>query len=883
MNLVSKTFSAELRQFVDTNRSEFNTDLIDAFLEEAPWIEVQVNVRTDLGKSRQRDYTAPNGKQKTFTCRVHEGAEFYPIRYPHGSMDNPDWDTDPGLRYPLAAYVEEIGTTWFAKSGSRRVVYDVDAAFGHKNGGLTEAELRKIHEVCKPIEYIEMRRSTSGRGLHLHLLLSGIKVENHTQHAAIARCLLAKICEDAGLEFSSQIDCMGGNIWFWSRRATHENRGFECLKRASRVITPDDLPANWQEHVAVVARRRSRIRVLGWPEDEESGFAELASTFTRVPMDDEHKRIFGAYAKTGFSLVPNPDFGCWYMHTVGLAKVHESLGLKGHFDTQSKGNDPGTPNCYVFLRPRGVLFVALFKSQNECPSWGTTEKGERCCYYNSPLDLHTACEIVGGIWKGSKGATCPDLATAKRFAALFGYSLPPLAGDRPINFRHENAYTIVAETEQVKGEIVHGWGIDYRKLIVTFETEPAPESQHDYDSVARHVVTTERENAGYLMRTSSGIWNWEPKDTVKDLLKAKYGLDHGELTCAIATVAANPYTLVNEPFQPEFLAGRKWNKFGAQLTVAPTHGRHHPHFDMILEHNGRGLDDAVKEDPWCRRHNVQDGRHFLMLWAASMFQRPTQRLPMLYFFSPERDNGKSSFHRALGLSFASGYVEGTRMLNEQFNKAMAEAVLVYLDEEKVADKAAQKVKQYIEFGSIPIRMMRTDTFQFPNTSHWIACYNYADGVPVENGDERIIMVRVPLLYDDEKLKWDEEMLPALENEKSDFLGTLMGMELPPAATRLYLPVLLTDLKREVMEANAKADKPSCDLDELFKRLVQIMNTQELFTGRSRDLQDVLGQGSWSTSPNHLRRYLRSIEDRLQAASLSLDLSDERRIVIQKRQ
>jgi len=636
---------------------------------------------------------------------------------------------------------------------------------------------------------------------------------------------------------------------------------------------------NWREHVEVITRRRSRVRVLGWPESEEGDFAELASTFTRVPRDEEHNRIFAAYAKTGFSLIPNPDFGCWYMHTAGLAKVHETLELKGHFETKSDASDPGTPNCYVFLRPRGVLFVVRFKTTDECASWGTTEKGERCCYYNSPLDLRTACGIVGGIWKGCKGATCPDYKTAKRFAGLFGYDLPPLGNDRPINFRHDNAHTIVAETDQVKGEIVSGWGIDYRKLMVTFETEPAPELQNNYDSVGRHVVTTDRENAGYLMRTSAGAWNWEPKDTVKEVLAATYNLNDKELTRAIATVAANPYTLVNEPFQPEFLAGRKWNKFGAQFTVAPTYGKQHPHYDMILEHNGRGLDEAVKADPWCQKHNVKTGKDFLLLWSASMMQHPEQRLPMLYCYSPERDNGKSSLHRALGLLFRSGYLEGTRMLNEQFNKLLAGAVLVYLDEEKVADKAAQKVKQYIEFATIPIRMMRTDTFNFLNTSHWIACYNYTDGVPVEDGDERIIMIRVPLLYDDEKLKWDEEMLPALADEKSDFLGTLMTTDLPPAATRLYLPVLMTDLKRQVMEGGAKGDKPSCNLDELLERIVEIMEGRETFLGKSRDLQDALGEGSWSAAPNHLRRYLRSVEDRLQAVGITLDLSDERRIVI----
>ena len=466
------------------------------------------------------------------------------------------------------------------------------------------------------------------------------------------------------------------------------------------------------------------------------------------------------------------------MHTAGLKQVHESLELKGHFETKTERGRPGKQNCYVFLRPRGVLFVVRFKTQDECASWGTTEKGERCCYYNSPLDLRTACEIVGGIWKGSKGATCPDYATAKRFAGLFGYDLPSLTNDRPVNFHHENAHTIVAETEQVKGEIVKGWGIDYRKLMLTFETEPAPEAQNNYDSVARHVVTTERENAGYLMRTDGGVWNWEPKDTVKELLAAKYNLNDKELTRAISTVAANPYTLVNEPFQPEFLAGRKWNKFGAQLAVAPD----------LRETSSTLRHDLGAQRARTRRcgqggplvpdaqHQDRQGIPAALVRVDDAAPRSTPADALLLLARARQRQVQSP--SALGLLFNSGYLEGTRMLNEQFNKAMAGAVLVYLDEEKVADRAAQKVKQYIEFGTIPIRMMRTDTFHFPNTSHWIACYNYTDGVPVEDGDERIIMIHVPLLYDDEKLKWDEEMKPRLQDEKSDFLGTLMTTDLP---------------------------------------------------------------------------------------------------------
>ena len=128
----------------------------------------------------------------------------------------------------------------------------------------------------------------------------------------------------------------------------------------------------------------------------------------------------------------------------------------------------------------------------------------------------------------------------------------------------------------------------------------------------------------------------------------------------------------------------------AQLSVAPTYGGKHEHYDKILRHVGKGLDDAVKNDPWCQRNQVKDGYTFVKIWCAMMFRDPAQHLPMLYLYSAKRDNGKSSLHKALGLLFARGCVEGVRTLNEQFNKMLAGAVLVYLDEEKVDARSTRR-------------------------------------------------------------------------------------------------------------------------------------------------------------------------------------------------
>jgi hypothetical protein len=101
---------------------------------------------------------------------------------------------------------------------------------------------------------------------------------------------------------------------------------------------------------------------------------------------------------------------------------------------------------------------------------------------------------------------------------MFGFAQPPLESERPVNFRYEDAHTIVAETAQVKGERVDGWGIGYRKLAVSFQVEPSPLPEHDLDSVVRHVVTAEKQDAGFVMRADNDDWLFEPKGTVEDRL-----------------------------------------------------------------------------------------------------------------------------------------------------------------------------------------------------------------------------------------------------------------------------------------------------------------------------------------------------------------------------
>ena len=858
------TFHAALRQYLLTLSNEFNKDLVDRVLKESPDIELQCNIREDIGKAKTR-----KGRDgRTFKYRVDGHVEFWSTRCPKNAGTEPDWDHEPNCPFPMT-YFQEIGTTGFALSGNQLYAYDLDSVWGHGEQGLSDERLEQIRAVLEQIDYVELRRSTSGKGFHIWIRATGVEEANHAEHTAVARALLGQLCLDAGLDFASDVDVIGGNTWFASRRATVENRGFELLVPAKRILTLDDIPSNWRDHLDVVRKKRSRVRVPGNNEDQ------CADWSTEVAMDDEHRRIIREYEKTGYVIYYNPDIGCWHAHTGGFAAVHKTLGLRGFFATDTTDKEPGDPNCYVFLRPNGVFFLVRFNSRKEHPSWShtDTEKQNACCYYNTSIDLRTACEVVGGIWMG-KACTCHTLEQAKRLAAMFGFTLPPLENDRPVNFKYVDSHTIAAETAQVKGETVTEWGLGYCKLVVTFEAE-RPQVYDDYSSVARHLVA-DKENAGWCMKTDFGEWHFEPKDTVLDRVCDKFGIAPCERAPVAGKLAANPYILVNEPYQPEFLPGKRMNRFGAQLAVSPTEGEH-PHFDMILHHVGRGLDEAVEQDEWCQAHWITTGYDFVLLWCALLVQMPKQHLPMLYLYSRERDNGKSALYRALGRLFSRGFVEGVRALNEKFNKLLAGAVLVYLDEEKVSPESAQKVKLYIDSDKMTMRLMRTDSFMFDNFTHWIATYNFTDGVPVEDGDERVIMVEVPTLYNEEKLDWKTVMLPALEKEKSNFLGTLMDLELPPSGGRLYLPILSTPFKDKVMKSN-RTQQP-CDREELLERIVEKV-TDAPFHGQSKDLVELLGSGSWDGSRNHLRRYIREIELELKKRGIHTDLSHSRFISLE---
>ncbi len=282
--------SEALKSFLSARKTDANADLI------ARWsmaMETQVLVGV-------RDGDPVAGKRSTYS----NGSDtWHAIRVPHDAGTVPNWE-DYELRYPFDTYADGIGMTgldWQALC-SRWVAYDFDALTGHAKGiGVSEDDLERVKSAAQRLPYVEVRKSTRGSGVHLYVYLDAIPCENHTVHAALARCILGMMSAEVGFDFASQIDACGGNMWVWHRKMTAENGGLSVIKKATKVLTAVDLPANWRDHIAVITKQRKKVRVNEVSDDKLDAFEVLASSQTIVALDDRHKAIIEALQQSSYT------------------------------------------------------------------------------------------------------------------------------------------------------------------------------------------------------------------------------------------------------------------------------------------------------------------------------------------------------------------------------------------------------------------------------------------------------------------------------------------------------------------------------------------------------------------------------------------------------
>lgn len=771
-------------------------------------MEVQVNVAQGKGNRIEVGGLGTTKAGIAFT----DGSETWKsFRIPAKAMSTPV-DNDGSMSFNLDLHVEGIGLTgwdWLQKK-SMWVAYDFDAMMGHSDKHtkkLSECELEEVQKAVTGLPFVTVRRSTSGKGLHLYIFLEGVPTDNHTEHAALARSILSYIAGITGYNFTDKVDICGGNMWVWHRKML----GTDGLKliRAGGVFPSAKVPANWRDHLNVIAKKTTRVvpQIIGVAP---SSFDELSGQRSKVKIDTDHLALVNFLNERGYPGWWDADNHMLITHTYYLSEAHKHLKMKGEFHTLSSGKDAGADiNCFMFPTRNGSWAVRRYgNGTQEHPSWVQDGKGWTRCYFNRELCLDDvarmarAVELDTGGYEFSSGQIGCDAL----LKLGIDVQVPPEVKNRKMRVkeaRQDNKILVLfpeIKGEVFQGDAMSGWLSErgfYRRLYVNSRGGTPDEviSLGDWDDCVRHIISENGEDLGWVVCTDDGTWRHEPVHHVKLFIGSK-GVGRKDIDIILGQAISQAWVVVNLPFQPEYPGDRRWNRSSARFKIAPTldgESLSYPTWQRLLSHSGSSLDGVVTEHPWCKANGVLCGADYLKIWFASLIKHPQQPLPYLAFYGPQ-DSGKSSLHEAFcQLILDGGYMDGGLALTSggNFNGELQDSILATLEEIDLRKgPIVQKMKDWVTSPQISIHIKGQTPYKAPNYTHWIHCVNDRDFFPVFPGDTRVTMMLVPQLSADQKIP-KRDLWRQLEKEAPDFLAALLATDIPDSRDRLMIPVIRT--------------------------------------------------------------------------------------------
>lgn len=788
-------------------QSEAPRDLVALYNEEME-CQVYVDKKNNVALKDQEF----RGKKYTAYEDVEDGTIYKPFRIPYEAMKESAHYNDPPMTFDLKKYAEGVGLTgwnWKQKK-SIWVGYDFDSLVNHAKG-LDPAELEKIKQAVVSLPYVTLRTSTTGSGYHVYVFVDPETCDSktHTEHQSLARAVLNKMTLDCGYELQSKVDQLGQILWVWASKMTKE--GLQLVKQGEVL---KDIPLNWREHVGVVSKRITKIRPDLIDESELDSFNELAKKRMQTPLDDKHRAVIEALAEiTEYETSWNQDYGMLTTHTLALKTVHKRLSLEGPFETASSGSS--VKNCFAFPMEGGGWSVRRHgRGVVEANTWLQDSSGWTHCFFNRKPDFETACKINGGVEDTDQNYVFTNSVAAVLAAKQMGINLS-LNPDSRLEHRqtklklHPRSNKLVVEINAEHNDpVIDGW--IKKKTFHQFVSREAVDTKGEKEVESseeeiRHCVTEEGCDDGWYIKGADGRWIQEPRTNVLSVLSSM-GYTFKEREMEIGRLTTNYWTRISEPFQDEYPGNRRWNKDAAQLRYKrkeDSFDLHYPHWMLILDHLGKGLNDAVQGNEWCKANDIVSGAAYLKCWLASMIQHPKEPLPYLFFCGKE-NTGKTTFHEAIELLLTKGVIRISTALesSSHFNGEVQGAVLGIIEELNLSNKRSgpviNKIKDWVTSKKISIHPKGETPYMATNTLHFAQFSNDIDAAPVFPGDTRVVVIPVyPLQSEIPSM----ELFPRLEQEARDFTTELLTLEIPKTNSRLRIPVVTTDAKNKLADSN----------------------------------------------------------------------------------
>lgn len=782
-------------------------------------MECQVNVAADGGTPTEGTYMGRNWNG----YKDEAGVVWKPFRIPYKANTEPEYNDIP-MSFPLADHVESIGMTgWnWQEQKSEWWGFDFDSIKGHSEAHtrkLTDEQLREVQQTVEAVPWVTVRRSTSGKGLHLYVHCLGYPTANHLEHAAAGRAILSYMSAIVSYDFHAKADACGGNMWVWHRKMVGTD-GLVLLKQGE-LLPIEKIPANWRDHLKVVSGRTKRVipsfidDIKPLFADAEKIFEEITGQRLNVPLDDEHKALIRYFEENNCQWWWDSDRHMLVTHTYHLKEAHETLQLRGIFQTISTGTERGVDhNCYAFpIRQGGWVVRRYSPGTAEAPTWDQDQSGYTRCFYNRKPDLKVAARACEGVEQLNGSFVFASAGMAQKAALMLGADLkvPTQMLDRPVELRQKDdklGVDLKAVAQADSASVMTGWALKAGnwKKVVQIQTPPTDSGgMMNYDDQVRHIISASHDDAGWVIR-SDNEWTTEPIKHVHLALKTN-GYSSKDAEMIEGTAVSRPWKIVNLPFQPEYPGDRQWNKNAAQFRIVPAKEidpNGCKYWSRILNHLGKGLDESIEENGWCRINGIKSGSDYLKTWIASMIQKPLEPLPYLFFYSPEENTGKSTFHEAIRLLVSKGIEFADNALTNPtgFNGELVNSVLCVVEETSLQGNkiAHARIRAWVTNKHFPVHIKKGTPYSIPNSTHWVQFANHADACPIFSGDTRITMLTIQPLEPSELIP-KRILFERLEKEAPYFLAELLRMEIPPSNDRLNVPIINTREKIALQTVN----------------------------------------------------------------------------------